>query len=103
LTLITGTGFGLSWAFTASRIVANTDEVDRALASASVPTASMIGAAVGAAASGAIASSLGFGRDMSLSHAYAAGFWLFAAFIPFGAAACVAAWRLTSRRFVAAV
>jgi MFS family permease len=103
LTLATGTGFGLAWAFVASRIVANTPEADRALASASVPTASMIGAAVGAAASGAIASSLGFGREMSLAHASAAGFWLFAAFVPFGAAACVAAWRLTSPRFVAAV
>ncbi|HEX4196571.1 MAG TPA: MFS transporter [Caulobacteraceae bacterium] len=102
LTLTTGAGFGLAWAFAASRIVANTDEADRALASASVPTASMIGAAVGAAAAGAIASSLGFGRDMSLSHASAAGFWLFAAFTPFAAAACVAAWRLTSSRFVAA-
>jgi MFS family permease len=103
LTLTTGAGFGLAWAFTASRIVANTDDADRALASASVPTASMIGAAVGAAASGAIASSLGFGRAMSLGHASAAGFWLFAAFTPFGVAACIAAWRLTSRRFVAAV
>jgi MFS family permease len=103
LTLTTGTGFGLAWAFVASRIVANTPDADRALASASVPTASMIGAAVGAAASGAIASSLGFGREMSLAHASAAGFWLFAAFVPFGAAACIAAWRLTSPRFVAAV
>jgi MFS family permease len=103
LTLATGTGFGLAWAFVASRIVANTPDADRALASASVPTASMIGAAVGAAAAGAIASSLGFGREMSLAHASAAGFWLFAAFVPFGAAACIAAWRLTSPRFVAAV
>jgi hypothetical protein len=103
LTLATGTGFGLAWAFAASRIVANTPDADRALASASVPTASMIGAAVGAAASGAIASGLGFGREMSLAHASAAGFWLFAAFVPFAAAACVAAWRLSSKRFAAAV
>jgi hypothetical protein len=103
LTLATGTGFGLAWAFVASRIVANTPDAERALASASVPTASMIGAAVGAAASGAIAAGLGFGREMSLAHASAAGFWLFAAFAPFSALAGVAAWRLTSTRFVAAV
>ena len=103
LTLATGTGFGLAWAFVASRIVANTPDAERALASASVPTASMIGAAVGAAASGAIASGLGFGREMSLAHASAAGFWLFAAFVPFSVAACIAAWRLSSTRFVAAV
>jgi len=103
LTLATGTGFGLAWAFVASRIVANTPDAERALASASVPTASMIGAAVGAAASGAIASGLGFGREMSLAHASAAGFWLFAAFVPFSVAACIAAWRLSSTRFVAAL
>jgi MFS family permease len=103
LTLTTGTGFGLAWAFAASRIVANTPDADRALASASVPTASMIGAAVGAAAAGAIAGGLGFGREMSFAQASAAGFWLFAAFVPFGIAACIAAWRLTSRRFVAAL
>jgi hypothetical protein len=40
---------------------------------------------------------------MSLAHASAAGFWLFAAFVPFAAAACVAAWRLSSTRFAAAV
>jgi hypothetical protein len=100
LTLASGTGFGLAWAFVASRIVANTPETERALASGAVPTASMIGAAVGAAAAGAIASGLGFGREMSQTHASVAGFWLFAAFVPFGILACLAAWRLTSTRFV---
>jgi MFS family permease len=103
LTLTTGAGFGLAWAFAASRIVANTHEADRALASASVPTASMIGGAVGAAAAGAIDGGLGFGREMSFDQASAAGFWLFAAFVPFTAAAIIAAWRLTSSRFVDAV
>ncbi len=103
LTLASGAGFGLAWSFVASRIVANTPDAQRALASASVPTASMIGAAVGAAAAGAIASGLGFGREMSLAHASAAGFWLFAAFVPFSILACIAAWRLTSKRFVGAV
>jgi MFS family permease len=99
LILASGGGFGLAWAFIASRIVANTPEAEQALASSSVPTASMIGAAVGAAASGAIASGLGFGRGMSFEQASAAGFWLFAAFAPFGLAAGVAAWRLTAERF----
>ncbi len=103
LNLASGAGFGLAWAFVASRIVANTPDAERALASASVPTASMIGAAVGAAASGAIASSLGFGREMSLAHASAAGFWLFATFAPFSVLACIAAWRLTSTRFATGV
>jgi hypothetical protein len=101
--LVSGAGFGLAWTFTAGRIVANTAEADQALASSSVPTAQMIGAAVGAAAAGAIASGLGFGRAASLQHAAAAGFWLFAAFTPLSVAACVAAWRLTSDRFAAGV
>jgi MFS family permease len=99
LTLLSGAGFGLAWAFAAARIVANAPEADRALASGSVPTASMIGAAVGAAAAGSIASGLGFGHGMSLDQAHAAGFWLFAAFAPMSLGAVVAAWRLTDRRF----
>ena len=73
LTLASGTGW-LAWSFVASRIVANTPDAERALASGSVPTASMIGAAVESGGAGAIASGLGPGREMSLAHANAAGF-----------------------------
>jgi len=100
LVFTSGAGFGLTWAFAAARIVANTTGAERALASSSVPTASMIGAAVAAAAAGSIATALGVGRGMSLEEARAAGFWLFAAFTPLTLAACLSAWRLTSTRFV---
>jgi MFS family permease len=94
-----GAGFGLTWAFAAARMVANTAEAERALASGAVPTASMIGAAVAAAAAGSIATALGVGRNMSVGEARLAGFWLFAAFTPLMLAACLSAWRLTSTRF----
>jgi MFS family permease len=100
LVILSGGGFGLMWAFAAARIVANTAEHERPLASGSVPTASMIGAAVSAAAAGSIATALGVGRDMSIAEARDAGFWLFAAFTPLTLAACLSAWRLTAARFV---
>ncbi|HLK23268.1 MAG TPA: MFS transporter [Caulobacteraceae bacterium] len=101
LVAVSGGGFGMMWGFAAARIVANTPEAERPLASGSVPTASMIGAAVAAAAAGSIATGVGVGQRLGLDAARAAGFWLFAAFTPFTLAACVAAWRLTSKRFVA--
>jgi MFS family permease len=91
-----GGGFGLAWSFTASRVVANTPEAERAFASSSMPTAQLIGAAVGAAAAGAIANLLGFGQGITPARASLAGFWLFASFAPLALVGCLAAWRLTS-------
>jgi MFS family permease len=91
-----GGGFGLAWSFTTSRIVANTPESERAFASSSLPTAQLIGAAVGAAAAGAIANLLGFGQGITPARASLAGFWLFASFAPLALVGCLAAWRLTA-------
>ena len=97
--LVMGGGFGLSWAFIAGRIVANAPPAEEALASSSIPTTNMIGTAVGAAASGAIANLIGFGRGIDAARAASGGFWLFAAFTPLAVVGCVAAWRLAARRF----
>ena len=97
--LIMGGGFGLSWAFIAGRIVANAPPAEEALASSSIPTTNMIGSAVGAAASGAIANLIGIGRGIDAAKAATAGFWLFAAFTPLTVVGVLAAWRLASRRF----
>ena len=97
--LTMGAGFGAAWSFTTSRIVADSVPGEQALASSSVPTAQMIGSAVGAAAAGAIAGQLGFGRGIDASRAAQAGFWLFVAFIPVAAAGCLAAWRVASPQF----
>lgn len=97
--VIQGAGFGLSWSFVSSRIVANAAKSEQALASSAAPTTQMIGLAVGAAASGVIANLLGFGRGVTHARAEAGGFWLFAAFVPLALLACAAAWRLGSARF----
>ncbi|MDR3512838.1 MAG: MFS transporter [Caulobacteraceae bacterium] len=91
-----GAGFGLAWSFSAARIVANTPEPERAFASSSMPTAQLIGAAVGAAAAGAIANLLGFGHGVTTARASLAGFWLFASFVPLAAVGWLAALRLTA-------
>jgi MFS family permease len=91
-----GGGFGLAWSFTAARIVANTPEAERAFASSAMPTAQLIGAAVGAAAAGAIANLLGFGHGITTARASLAGFWLFAGFLPLALIGCLGAWRLTA-------
>lgn len=96
--VLQGAGFGMAWSFTAARIVANTAEDERAFASASLPTAQLIGAAVGAAAAGAVANLLGFGQGITAARAAAAGFWLFAAFVPVAVVGWIAAWRLTLGR-----
>jgi MFS family permease len=92
-----GGGFGMAWSFTTSRIIANSPEAERAFASSSLPSAQLIGAAVGAAAAGAIANLLGFGQGVTPARASLAGFWLFAAFTPVALVGCLAAWRLTAR------
>jgi MFS family permease len=98
-TIIEGIGFGMCWSFTISRFVANAPEGEQAIASASAPTATNIGTAVGSAASGVIAGLIGFGRGITIERASAGGFWLFAAFVPLTAIGAVAAWRLAAPRF----
>jgi MFS family permease len=97
--LALGGGFGVSWAFIAGRIVANAPPAEEALASSSIPTTQMIGGALGAATSGAIANMLGFGHGIDAAKAATGGFWLFAAFVPLALVGCVAAWRLAAPRF----
>ena len=101
--VVMGGGFGLSWAFIAGRIVANAPPAEEALASSSIPTTNMIGTAVGAAASGAIANLIGFGQGIDPAKAALGGFWLFAVFTPLTVVGVLAAWRLAARRFDPAV
>jgi MFS family permease len=96
--LMQGAGFGVAWAFAAGRIVAGSPPRERALASAAVPTAQMMGTAVGAAAAGAIAGQLGLSHGIDVAHARIGGFWLFAAFAPLALVGLGAGWRLASPR-----
>src|SRR5262245_18451202 len=77
-----GAGFGMCWAFVLRRIVAGVPAGERERASAAVPTLQMIGYAVGAAASGVVANSLGLSEHAPDATVRAVGFWVFAAFLP---------------------
>lgn len=92
--LAMGAGFGMCWSLSGGQVVIHTPEAERAFASSSMPTAQLVGAAVGAAAAGAIANLIGFGHGITSVRASLAGFWLFASFLPLAAVGCLAAWRL---------
>lgn len=89
-----GAGFGLSWAFATRRILTGLDEEQQALASSAVPTAQLIGGAVGSAAAGAIANALGFAGGIDPATAPVNGLWLFGAFLPVAVLGWWGAWRL---------
>lgn len=92
--ILMGSGFGLSWAFVAKRIVASLPAGEQALGSSAVPTAQLIGGAFGAAASSAVAGALGFAGGVDPQVGAANGVWLFAAFLPVSLVGWLAAWRL---------
>jgi MFS family permease len=90
-----GLGFGLSWAFIARRVVQAVSDAERPLASAVIPTTQLMGYAVGAAAAGIIANSLGMGDAPTAAVAQVTGFWLFILMLPIAAIGVAAAWRLS--------
>jgi hypothetical protein len=92
--LLMGAGFGASWAFVAKVIVASLPDGEQPLGSSAVPTAQLIGGAFGAAASSAIANTLGFADGIDPGVGVANGVWLFAAFLPVSVVGWLAAWRL---------
>lgn len=91
---LTGAGFGFAWAFLSKTIIASLSDAERPLGSSAVPTAQMMGGAVGAAAASAIAGALGFSEGVDTATGPAAGLWLFGAFVPLAALGWMAAWRL---------
>ncbi len=94
--LLPGVGFGLCWPAIVQRTVHYAAEPERALAAAAPGIVQRIGYAVGAAASGVVANLAGLADGISLAAARAAGFWVFAAFIPVLTLGMVAAWRFTA-------
>ena len=91
---LTGAGFGMCWAFLSKTVISSLSEAERPLGSSAVPTAQMIGGAVGAAAASAIAGSLGFADGVDPATGPAAGLWLFGAFAPLALLGALAAWRV---------
>ncbi len=95
---LAGVGFGMSWAFLSKRVIASLSDAERPLGSSAVPTAQMIGGAVGAAAASSVAAALGFAEGVDPETGRQAGFWLFASFVPLAILGWVAAWRLGGMR-----
>jgi MFS family permease len=93
--LLQGAGFGVCWPAIVGRTTRFADREDQTVASAAVPTVQRIGYAVGTAAAGVAANLSGLIDGVSISAAKAAGFWVFAAFIPVLALAVASAWRFT--------
>ncbi|MDP8984683.1 MAG: MFS transporter [Pseudomonadota bacterium] len=93
--LFQGTGFGLCWPAIVERTVRFADTAERSLASAAVSTVQRIGYAIGTAAAGIAANLSGLAEGVSAAGARAAGFWVFAAFVPVLAIGLVSAWRFT--------
>ena len=94
--LLEGLGFGLSWPSIVRRIVHLSDENERILAAAAPATVQRIGFAVGAAATGIAANMSGLADGISVEAARAAGFWVFAGFLPAVVVGVLALWRFTT-------
>jgi len=94
--LLQGVGFGISWPSIVHRIVRMADPADQARAATSPTTVLRIGYAVGTAATGIAANIAGLADGVSVAAAKAAGFWVFAAFIPIVALSLAGAWRFTA-------
>jgi hypothetical protein len=99
--LLQGAGFGLCWPAIVQRTVRFADADERSLASASVSTVQRIGYAVGTAAVGIAANAAGLADGAAVPAVRAAGFWVFAAFIPVLAIGVASAWGFTGRDRVA--
>ena len=80
--LIIGSGFGLAWSLLTRRIITALPERDRALGASTVPTTSLIGGAIGAAAAGAFANILGLSKEFTVIKAEQVAPVLFGIFIP---------------------
>jgi MFS family permease len=93
--LLQGLGFGLCWPSIVHRMARFSDEAERPLAVTSPETMQRIGYAVGAAAVGIAANLSGLAAGISIAAAKAAGFWVFAAFVPVLILALICAWTFT--------
>ncbi|MDP3173516.1 MAG: MFS transporter [Phenylobacterium sp.] len=96
--MLMGSGFGISYAFINRRIIAAAPDDDRALASAGVPSARLLGNAAGAGLAGAVANMMGMRHGLSAESALVASPWIFAAVVPLAVVGAWASWRVGSPR-----
>ena len=95
LSVMMGTGFGMSWSFVSKRIIANIPESERTQVSASIPTFMRVAMVLGSAFSGIIANYSGFSQTSSVEAAQNVAFWCFAAFIPLVIIGTAGAWKVS--------
>ncbi|MCP4184755.1 MAG: MFS transporter [Hyphomicrobiales bacterium] len=96
--ILEGTGFGIAWTFLMRKAESISVPGDRDRMAGALPTIHRLGYAIGAAAIGIVANSAGFSEGVSLEAAKSAGFWVFAAGIPFAIIGLFAAWRFVRQR-----
>ena len=101
--LLQGGGFGLCWPAIVQRGVRFAQSDERSLTSASMSTVQRVGYAVGTAAVGIAANAAGLADGAPPTAVKAAGFWVFAAFIPVLAVGVSCAWRFTQSRPLPAI
>jgi MFS family permease len=95
--LLQGLGYGICWPAIARRLVLfSSSRSERSLAPASQTTVQRIGYAVGTAAAGIAANVSGLSEGISIAAAKAAGFWVFAGFIPTLCLAVLCSWKFTT-------
>ena len=92
-----GLGYGICWPYIVRRIVIAAAPGERDLAASATSSMQRIGYALGASASGIAANAAGLGEGTGRAVAEAAGFSVFASFLPVLAFGFVAAWQLTRR------
>jgi len=93
--LLQGLGYGLCWPAIMHRLVKFAPAPERSLTSASQTTVQRVGYAVGTAAVGVAANLAGLSDGITPAAAKAAGFWVFAGFVPLLLLAVLCAWRFT--------
>ena len=96
--LLQGAGFGLCWPAIANRLCRSAATEEQSLAIAALSTVQRIGYAIGTASAGVAANFCGLADGISIGAAKAAGFWVFAAFIPVLLIGLSGAWTFTRER-----
>lgn len=91
--ILQGAGYGTMWSFIVRRVIEAAPDHERPLAAAVLPTIQQVGFAIGASACGIVANLTGFQDGIAPTAIAHAAFWLFAAFLPIGLIAAMAAWR----------
>jgi len=91
---LSGAAYGVSWSFLSQRILNGSPAPERALASSSLAALQQVGAAVGAALSGAVANLCGAaGGAFTPEAARATAVWVFVAAVPLALLGVRYAWR----------